>query len=502
MSNSPRNVLLITADQWRGDCLSVAGHPVVQTPNIDALAARGTLFERHYTNAVPCGPSRACIHTGLYLHNHRSLANGTPLDARFDNWASLTRAAGMDPVVFGYTHTAPDPRRLSPHDARLRKEEGLLLGVRAVVDMGTDCTPWVDYLASQGYEDLPERVELAYSQRDVAAGTELVPAPMRFAAEHSDTSFLVERCIEWLSTEGVRTDGPGFCAHLSLRAPHPPWIAYAPWHTRYPIDTLPDPVRAVDVEAQAALHPWLAWQLGRPRTQAHADRVRHAKLQAGYYGLMSEVDEALGRLFAHLDALGARDDTLIVFTSDHGEQMGDHWLYGKCGWFESSFHVPMIVDWPGKPPGRSSEFTEHVDILPTLLDWLGLPPARQCDGQSLAPLLGNAGGTHWRDAALFEFSFADPLTRDAERHFGLDSQACLLAVLRTDAHKYVGFSGLPPLLFDMRVSEGELVNLAERDVPTRLALAERLLARRLASGDTALSHLRITDGGVREGPSG
>ncbi|MFT5013793.1 MAG: arylsulfatase A-like enzyme, partial [Dinoroseobacter sp.] len=97
------NLLLITADQWRGDCLSAVNHPVVKTPNLDRIAAEGILFTNHYANAVPCGPSRACLHTGMYLHNHRSATNGTPLDSRFTNWAKELRQKGYDPVLFGYT---------------------------------------------------------------------------------------------------------------------------------------------------------------------------------------------------------------------------------------------------------------------------------------------------------------------------------------------------------------------------------------------------------------
>ena len=107
-----RNVLFITVDQWRGDCLSSLGHPVVTTPALDRLAAQGTLFANHWANAAPCGPSRACLYTGTYLHHNRSLLNGTPLDARFTNVALLARQAGYDPVLFGYTDTSLDPRTL------------------------------------------------------------------------------------------------------------------------------------------------------------------------------------------------------------------------------------------------------------------------------------------------------------------------------------------------------------------------------------------------------
>ena len=99
------NILLVTLDQWRGDCLGAAGHPVVRTPHLDRLAAEGIRFTSHYAQAAPCGPSRASLLTGTYQHVHRSVQNGTPLDARFTNLALEARAAGYDPVLFGHTDT-------------------------------------------------------------------------------------------------------------------------------------------------------------------------------------------------------------------------------------------------------------------------------------------------------------------------------------------------------------------------------------------------------------
>ena len=113
---SRRNVLFITVDQWRGDCLSALDHPVLETPSLDALADRGVLFANHWANAAPCGPSRACLYTGTYLHRNRSVLNGTPLDARFTNVALLARQAGYDPVLFGYTDTSVDPRTVAADD--------------------------------------------------------------------------------------------------------------------------------------------------------------------------------------------------------------------------------------------------------------------------------------------------------------------------------------------------------------------------------------------------
>ncbi len=121
---APRNVLFITLDQWRGDCLSALGHPVLETPTLDALAGRGVLFANHWANAAPCGPSRACLYTGTYQHRNRSILNGTPLDARFTNVALLAREAGYDPVLFGYTDSSVDPRTVPAGDPEVVQLRG------------------------------------------------------------------------------------------------------------------------------------------------------------------------------------------------------------------------------------------------------------------------------------------------------------------------------------------------------------------------------------------
>ena len=123
------NVLFITADQWRGDCLSALGHRCVKTPNLDRLAGDGMLFARHYSQTTPCGPGRASLYTGLYLHNHRSVVNGTPLDARHTNVALEARKLGYDPALFGYTDAAPDPRVQVAGDPSLLSYEGVLPGM-------------------------------------------------------------------------------------------------------------------------------------------------------------------------------------------------------------------------------------------------------------------------------------------------------------------------------------------------------------------------------------
>ena len=490
MTSRRRNVLLITADQWRGDCLSAVGHPVVRSPHLDELAAGGVLFERHYANAVPCGPSRACLHTGMYLHNHRSGTNGTPLDRRFTNWALEVRRAGYDPALFGYTHTAPDPRYMTADDPRLGTDEGILPGITPVVDMATHCGPWRDWLTQFGYP-LPDDHGSTYGQRVVEHHDAAVPRPSLYAPNHTDTWFLVQSAMDYIGSRAGAE--PGWAVHLSLRAPHPPWVAAGPYHTRYPLGALPGSVRHDDVDTEGALHPWLAEHLNSGRHASHTDPVRHRMLQASYYGLMAEVDDNMGRLFAHLKALGEWDDTLVVFTSDHGEQMGDHWLYGKTGFFDQSYHIPLIIRSPdGITQGRVTEFTEHVDIMPTLLEWLGLDVPRQCDGRPLKAFLDGSGAPlDWRTEAHWEYDFRDS---DFIGALGLTLETSTLNVVRSRDAKYVHFSDLPPLLFDLRNDPGELVDLAqhERHQNQVADFARRLLSWRMRHTDKTLSHLRVT----------
>jgi len=148
----PLNVLLITADQWRGNCLSTLGHPVVKTPCLDALAAEGVLFRNHYTQCVPCGPSRASLLTGMYMMNHRSVRNGTPLDARFTNIALEARKLGYEPGLIGYTDTSYDPRLLHERDPSRGRYDNVMPGFLQLVpgseagEAGAE--PWLRDLAA------------------------------------------------------------------------------------------------------------------------------------------------------------------------------------------------------------------------------------------------------------------------------------------------------------------------------------------------------------------
>ncbi len=501
-----KNILLITADQWRAECLSVLGHRV-QTPHLDALAADSVLFENHFANAVPCGPSRASLHTGMYLQNHRSGPNGTPLDSRHTNWALEVRKLGYEPALFGYTDTSNDPRDYDPDHAYMKTYEGPLPGISPIVPMSAHGEAWAEWLGEKGYA-IPEPAWRFYTRK--AEQTEFedggaVPAPLDLPAEHNDTWFMVDRTIDY-----IRSQSDSWCVHLSLLRPHPPWVAPEPYNALYPPEELMDFIRQPSLENEAEQHPLLHYYLHWPRHFASDDDKKTARLKASYFGLMTEVDANLGRLFDALKAAGQWEDTLIIFTSDHGEQIGDHWLIGKMGYFDASYHIPLIVRAPGgafdENRGKQIRaFSENIDIMPTILDWLELDIPQQCDGFSLLPLL-QAGKPPpgWRDAAHWEFDFRSITAgEDLEQTLGLTHHQCTLNVIRDERYKYVHFTGLPPLFFDLERDPNEFVNLADNldYLPLILTYAQKMLSWRMNHDEQTLTHLALTEDGVVSRPA-
>ncbi len=495
------NILLITADQWRGDCLSALGHPAVKTPNVDALAGEGVLFARHYAGTAPCSPARASLYTGLYQMNHRVCRNGSPLDARFDNVALMGRRAGYDPTLFGYTDTAPDPRGFAPGDPHLTSYEGVLPGFTTRQLLPEHEKQWLSWLRERGHADA--------LSRDVHAPKgewpEVNRAEPRYAAGETQTAFLTGEFIRWLGEQ----DAPWF-AHVSFLRPHPPFVVPAPYNDMYPPPGPEAFARAESVEAEKAAHPYIAYDLERQTKGSFMHGARGtvgdwsaeemATLRAVYYGMISEVDAQLGRIWQALKDRGAWDNTIIVFTSDHAEMAGDHWSFGKSGFFEGSYHIPLVIRDPVHRGGAGRQvrrFTSAVDVFPTLAGHLAERTRNHLDGRSLIPFLDGAEPGRWRDAAFWEFDFRDIPGERSETHFGLPPNACNLSVLRDETFKYVHFAGMAPMLFDLKADPQELRNVADDPayLAARLSCAERLLSLRARHLDQTLAYTELTEEG-------
>ncbi len=512
--SAPMNILFITVDQWRGDCLSAMGHPCLQTPNLDRLAAEGTLFTRHYAQATPCGPSRASLYTGMYLQNHRSVNNGTPLDARHSNLALEARKAGYDPVLFGYTDVSIDPRGRPSGDPALRSYSGVLPGMTSVMHLDDLMLPWIADLQSKGYT-IPEEPLGVFKPKDVGADAVhcgLTSAPARYAVEDSCTAFLTDELIQYLS---VRMDQPWF-AHLSYLAPHPPFVVPEPYHAMYDPAQVPKPVRAATVEEESRQHPYLehyihnqqGWGIRYDHDSKNTLELDEADIlqaRATYYGMMSEVDFHFGRLLAFLKEAGVYDNTLVVFTSDHGEQLGDHWQFSKYAYFDQSFHIPLIIRDPRASAvhargRRLNAFTESVDVMPTILDCLEIPIPSQCDGETLTALYDSEVPAGWREEVHWEFDFRYLVDDCGDSALDLKPDQCAMNVIRGERYKYVHFTALPPLLFDLQEDPGEFTNLAEEPAfqPIVLEYAQKMLSWRMNHDERVLANTLLTPAGVVE----
>ncbi|MBA3252567.1 MAG: sulfatase-like hydrolase/transferase [Geodermatophilaceae bacterium] len=483
------NILLITLDQFRGDCLSAAGHPVVRTPHLDRLAASGVRFARHYSQAAPCAPGRASIYTGMYQMNHRVVANGTPLDARFDNIALAARRAGYDPVVFGYTDQGADPRSaVDADDPRLSVWEGILPGFEAVLDLPDDQAAWVAWLAELGY--------------DTSGGSaQLLATESERPAEHGVSAFLTDRAIDWfdqrLAATGGEHAGPWF-VHLSYLRPHPPYSAAGRWAQAYD----PDDV-GLPIEPALVRHPLHDAVLRHPAAAAPTDEAALRLMRAQYFGMISEVDDQLGRLRDTLTERGQWDDTFVLVTSDHGEMLGDHGLREKLGYWEQSYHVLGIVADPRLPQGHGSvvnAFTENVDVMPTICEAIGVAVPAQCDGFPLTPWLRGEKPDRWRTAAHWEFDWRGEMIGQVPHEWPWERtlERQHLAVLRTERAAYVQFGNGSWCCFDLVADPSWRTEVTDPAVV--LPLAQDMLTWRSRHTGRELADMLVVDGGVGRWP--
>lgn len=508
-----KNVLLIVVDQWRADFIphimrANGKKPFLNTPNLDRLCREGVNFSNHVTTTVPCGPARASLLTGLYLMNHRAVQNTVPLDQRHFNLGKALRELGYDPALVGYTTTVPDPRTTSPNDPRFLLLGDLMDGFRSVGAFEPNMDGYFGWVAQQGFPLPPKREDIWLPEgEDAVPGATTRPA--RIPKELSDSAFFTERALTYLKGR----QGKPFFLHLGFYRPHPPFVAPAPYHNMYDPADMPAPVRAARWEDEAAEHPLLDFYLrsiskgsffhGADGEGHGLDEAEIRQMRATYCGLITEIDDCLCRVFAYLDESGQWDDTLVVFTSDHGEQLGDHYLLGKIGYFDESFRIPLVIKDPAsarRAGAIDGSFTESIDVMPTIIDWLGGQPPRACDGRSLVPLIAGRKPADWRTELHYEYDFRDIHYSAAQSAIGLPMDHASLCVIQDDRYKYVHFAALPPLLFDLERDPDQFVNRAQDAAYADVvrSYAQKALSWRMVHADRSLTHFRTTPRGLEK----
>ncbi|MEL6585509.1 MAG: sulfatase-like hydrolase/transferase [Pseudomonadota bacterium] len=504
MTDRP-NVLWIMADQLRYDYLSCYGHPHLHTPHIDALAARGVRFTNCYVQSPVCGPSRMSAYTGRYVRSHGSTWNGMPLRVGEPTLGDHLRAAGARAVLVGKTHMIADlegmawlgidptseigVRRSECGFEPFERDDGLHPDSRR-----QQWSAYDDYLVAHGYNSDNPWEDFANSgvDDDGAVLSAWLLKNSRLAAnmpeEHSETAYMTTRAMDFM--EEAMADGRPWMCHLSYIKPHWPYIVPAPYHDMYDAQHIIDPVRS-QAERESA-HPLMRAYLDARVCRSFArDHVRTHVIPA-YMGLIKQLDDNLGRLFAWMDGKGLRDNTIIAFCSDHGDYMGDHWMGDKDFYHEMAVKVPLIIadPRPGADATRgqvSDALVEMIDLAPTFMAALGAAPKPHViEGRDLTPVL------HGTDGFSRHYVIS-------EHDYHWSEMARALEVPQEDAHttmifdgrwKYIRCEGFDPVLFDLESDPQELLDLGTSATAEHGAVRARMEAALLTWG--LRHHTRIT----------
>ncbi|MCY3718240.1 MAG: sulfatase-like hydrolase/transferase [Anaerolineaceae bacterium] len=417
MSGQP-NLLIIMSDEHAPMYSSVHAHPLVQTPNMERLAALGTTFDNAYCNSPLCMPSRMSFMTGRYVHHQDTWDNACPLRVDALTWAHLLRSAGYEVVLSGKQHFC-GPDRLHGFQEQLARDLHAELA-HPVFDWSEGVIP-----ARQPWGALAE------------AG------PGR-STEIAVDDLAQQRALDWLRAP-ARADRP-WALNVSFIAPHFPFIVPQRFWDMYPpgrID-MPD-IPPGHLESLHPVYQRLRAMFGF--VDFEEELVRRAR--AGYYGLITYLDEKIGQLLDALEASGQLENTVVIHLSDHGEMNGEHGMWRKSNFYEASVRVPLQIAWPGQLPAgqRLPQVVSLVDVVATMLELAGVEAPVSLDGDSLVGLL-KGQNADWKDEAFAEYC-----------GHGVTGP---IAMLRRGRYKFNFSLGDPPELYDLQNDPGEFHNLAGR----------------------------------------
>jgi choline-sulfatase len=420
------NLLYIHTDQHSPFVAGCYDDPLVETPNLDRLAAQGVVFDNVYCTSPICVPSRMSMLTARHPYRNQVWTNSHILDSAIPTLAHAMGAAGYRPALIGRMH-AVGPDQLHGYAERL-------VGDHSPNHIGGGN---VDRGVLHGTAG-PERVSLVKS------------GPGQSAYQVHD-EYVTAATVDYLNRLGVRKRAgeaiEPFSLTVGFMLPHPPYVArredYARYRSRMSLPKKPAPFAGVK-------HPYLrAWRTYTGIEEVSEEEILRAR--AAYWGLVQRVDVMVGQILAALEENGLTENTLIVYTSDHGDMQGEHGLWWKHVFYEESVKVPLIVSWPGVilPGQRCSRIVSAVDVTATILDALDAPALPNADGRSFLGLISTRRPTpNWEGVAFSEYC-ADEYTPDA---------VTFQRMIRRDEWKLVYYHGYEPQLFNLAEDPGELVD--------------------------------------------
>lgn len=418
------NLLILCSDEHTPRAMGCAGHAIVKTPNLDHLAARGTRFTSAYTPSPICVPGRASLATGRHVHATGCWSSAEPYDGVMPGWGHRLIAEGHQVVSIGKLHyrETSDANGFDPE----------ILPMHVLNGVG-----WATALLRHQRE--PDKDAWAYA-------AELGPG------ETSYTTYdraVCDAARDWLRDAARRTGDKPWVLFVSFVSPHFPLIAPSRFFDLYPPDMMDLPI-AYD-SAERPRHPVLKALTGHLDYDSHftgEDQLRLAR--AGYYGLCSFLDDNIGKVLGVLEEVGLADDTRVLYTSDHGDMLGNHGIWAKSVMYEDSAGVPMILSGPGVPEGGSvATPVSLVDVYQTAVGAVGGALNEDERGLPGDSLIDIANGAHSERAVLSEYHDGGSVTG--------------FFMLRQGRWKYIHYVGYAPQLFDLEADPDELIDLGEVD---------------------------------------
>jgi choline-sulfatase len=414
------NVLFLFSDEHRHDALGCAGHPLVRTPNLDALAARGTRFCNAYTSSPICVPARASLATGEYVHHTRCWSNAQAYQGEPQSWGHRLQAAGYPVDSIGKLHyrgTEFDngfDREILP--IYIKDGIGWIKGLLRNHEAVLDCS---------GYATEIGPGDSSYTEYDLG---------------------VTERACRWLTDRPHQSDDQPWTLFVSLLRPHYPLTCPEQFYRQYPLEQM-DRARYLSAQQRPA-HPVLKTIRQNFNYDDYFTPDTRQIARASYYGLCSFLDVQIGKVLEALELSGQSDKTLIIYTSDHGDHNGDRGLWTKMTLFDEAAAIPMIIAGPDVPENKTvSTLTSLVDIYPTILGATGAPD----DGHTRPGLnLIQLAHESWFDRPVL-----------SEYHDGGSPTGMFM--LRNARWKYNYYPGYAPELYDMENDPAELNDLGQSD---------------------------------------
>ncbi|MCC7353848.1 MAG: sulfatase-like hydrolase/transferase [Anaerolineae bacterium] len=461
------NILWICSDQQRYDTLGCYGNPFVHTPNLDRLAQNGVLFEHCYSQSPVCTPSRASFLTGRYPRTTRCRQNGQSIPADEVPVTRLLADTGYTCGLAGKLHLSPCSPRACPNMER-RIADGYH-------EFHWSHDPFPHWPANEYILWLREKgVGFATPPYDGSAHVQV-----GMPAEHHQTTWCAQKAATFIET-GVLYKRPWLFS-VNMYDPHHPFDPPLTYLQRYldRLDDIPLPNYTPGELATKPLFQRLDHQgaYNNPRLHPWEKMTErdHRLVRAAYWAMIDQIDDQVGRILDALERTGQLDNTLVIFTSDHGEMLGDHGIYLKGPYFyEPAIRVPLIVSWPGMiaPGQRSTALVELMDLAPTLLDAAGLPRHAAMQARSLWPLLtGQTDLHHHRDDVYCEYYNALTSHKAPQAH---------ATMVRSDRYKLVAVHGMDAgELYDLHDDPNETHNRWDDAAyqAVKLAMLKRLCDR-------------------------